>query len=84
MTQTSRGTAGIDTAKAKLDVAIQGPTGGQTTAFTVENRAEGWRRLAAALAEAGVERVGIEATGGYERGVVEHLRGAGGSVRIFV
>ena len=24
--------------------------------------------------EAGVLRVGIEATGGYERGVVEHLR----------
>ena len=29
------------------------------------------------LTKAGVKRVGIEATGGYERGVVEHLRAAG-------
>src|SRR5712691_3410144 len=65
--------AGIDTAKDKLDVAIAGGP----TAFTVENRPAGWRRLAAALAAAGVNRVGIEATGGYERGVVAHLRTAG-------
>jgi transposase len=78
MTQTTPRTAGIDTAKAKLDVAI----GGQSNPFTVENRPEGWCRLAAALAEAGVERVGIEATGGYERGVVEHLRQAGYTVLV--
>jgi transposase len=66
-------TAGIDTAKDKLDVAIHG----LPTQFTVENRRPGWRRLATALAKAGVKRVGIEATGGYERGVVGHLRAAG-------
>ena len=37
----------------------------------------GWRHLAVALAKAGVTRVGIEATGGYERGVVRCLRAAG-------
>jgi transposase len=36
----------------------------------------GWRELTVKLVEAGVGRVGIEATGGYERGVVEHLRAA--------
>ena len=36
----------------------------------------GWRALTASLAKVGVTRVGIEATGGYERGVVEHLRAA--------
>jgi transposase len=66
-------TAGIDTAKDKLDVAIHG----LPTQFTVENRRPGWRRLATALVKAGVKRVGIEATGGYERGVVGHLRAAG-------
>lgn len=38
--------------------------------------------MAARLAEAGVSRVGIEATGGYERGVVSHLRAAGFTVLI--
>jgi transposase len=65
--------AGIDTAKAKLDVAIQG----SSDPFTVENDRAGWRRLVATLAAAGVGRVGIEATGGYERGVVAALRAAG-------
>ena len=32
--------------------------------------------------KAGVTRVGIEATGGYERGVVEHLRAAGFAVLV--
>jgi transposase len=33
----------------------------------------GWKRLAGELTEAGVKRIGIEATGGYERGVTRHL-----------
>ncbi len=60
MTDHTTPAAGIDTAKDKLDVAIHG----RPTPFTVENRPAGWRRLAAALAAAGVKRVGIEATGG--------------------
>lgn len=70
--------AGIDTAKDKLDVAVHG----SAIRFTVANRPVGWRRLAGALAKAGVDRVGIEATGGYERGVVDHLRGAGIAVLV--
>ncbi|OZA89376.1 MAG: IS110 family transposase [Azorhizobium sp. 39-67-5] len=73
MTQTITKTAGIDTAKLKLDVAVHGGT----EHWQVANAAPGWQMLAANLAKAGVTRVGIEATGGYERGVVEHLRAAG-------
>jgi transposase len=72
MTQISTVTAGIDTSKAKLDVAIDG----LDERWQFDNASPGWRRLAACLARAGVTRVGIEATGGYERGVVAHLRAA--------
>ena len=78
MTQTNTTTAGIDTSKAKLDVAVHG----RTERWQVENARHGWRRLAAELFEAGVVRVGIEATGGYERGVVGHLREKGFSVLV--
>lgn len=73
MTKTSTGTAGIDTAKDKLDIALHG----QARHWRVENAVAGWRRLAAELVRAGVTKVGIEATGGYERGVVAHLRNDG-------
>jgi transposase len=73
MTQTNTLTAGIDTSKAKLDIAVQG----RTECWQVANTPPGWRRLAADLLKAGVARVGIEATGGYERGVTGHLRAAG-------
>ena len=73
MTQTNITTAGIDTSKAKLDIAVHG----RTERWQVANVLPGWHALAANLAKAGVTRVGIEATGGYERGVVEHLRAAG-------
>ena len=66
-------TAGIDTSKAKLDIAVHG----HTERWQVANDMPGWRHLAVALAKAGVTRVGIEATGGYERGVVRYLRTAG-------
>jgi transposase len=78
MTQTNITTAGIDTSKAKLDIAVHG----RTERWQVANALPGWRALAAVLAEAGVTRVGIEATGGYERGVVEHLRAAGFTVLV--
>ncbi|PYE98989.1 transposase [Rhodopseudomonas faecalis] len=73
MTKTSTGTAGIDTAKDKLDVAVHG----REQRWQVANAAAGWRQLAADLAKAGVTKVGIEATGGYERGVVRYLRAKG-------
>jgi transposase len=73
MAQTNMTTAGIDTSKARLDVAVHG----RSERWQVANMPAGWRALAGKLAKAGVGRVGIEATGGYERGVVEHLRAAG-------
>jgi transposase len=77
MTQIST-TAGIDTSKAKLDAAVHGA--GEH--WQVTNAAVGWRRLAAAFASAGVTRVGIEASGGYERGVVSYLRQNGFAVLV--
>lgn len=72
MNNTTTLAAGIDTAKDKLDIAVHG----QTTQMTVANTPAGYKQLAAALTRAGVSRVGIEATGGYERAVVHHLRAA--------
>jgi transposase len=78
MTQINITTAGIDTSKAKLDIAVHD----RTERWQVANTLSGWRTLVANLAKAGVTRVGIEATGGYERGVVEHLRAAGFTVLV--
>jgi transposase len=78
MPKTNTTTAGIDTSKAKLDVAVHG----QAERWQVENSRHGWRRLAAELSKAGVTRVGIEATGGYERGVTGHLRETGFTVLV--
>jgi transposase len=66
-------TAGIDTGKHKLDAAIHQ----KAAPLVVHNDAAGWRRLSEHLTTHGVGRVGIEATGGYERGVVNCLRDAG-------
>jgi transposase len=78
MTQTSTVTAGIDTSKYKLDIAIH--ESGQV--WQVENTSLGWRCLGAELIKLGVTRVGIEATGGYEKGVVQHLRAIGLTVLV--
>lgn len=79
MTHSSTLTAGIDTAKAKLDAVIHG----LAAPITVANTSAGWKTLAAHFARHGVQRVGIEATGGYERGVIRHLRGLGLCVVMF-
>lgn len=71
-------TAGIDTAKDKLDITVHGRPGG----WQVDNMSRGWKHLSSELAKAGVERVGIEATGGYERGVVRFLRAKGFTVLV--
>jgi transposase len=70
--------AGIDTGKHKLDVAIHGTA----KSFVVENSPNGWQSLAARFAAAGVNRIGIEATGGYERGVTRHLQAQGFTVLV--
>lgn len=73
MMQISMVVAGIDTAKDKLDIAVHG----RTERWQVENTLNGWRHLASELRKAVVGRVGIEASGGYERGVVKCLRAQG-------
>jgi len=73
MTHPTTLTAGIDTAKDKLDVAVHTTS----TRLSVENRPSGYKPLAIELRRIGVTRVGIEATGGYERGVVNYLREEG-------
>jgi len=66
-------TAGIDTAKDKLDAAIAGVA----VTVSVPNDKTGWQKLARIFAKHKVGRIGIEATGGYERGVVRALQTAG-------
>jgi len=71
--------AGIDTAKHKLDVALnEGPHHQQ-----LGNDAAGHGKLVTWLHRHGVERVGIEASGGYEQAVVRYLRRAGFVVVVF-
>ena len=74
MTNTSRTVAGIDTGKAYLEIAVHRRP---AASRRVENNKAGWVLLIAHLRAEGVSLIGIEATGGYERGVVEALRAEG-------
>ena len=67
----SRPNAGIDVSKQHLDVCCNGED------LRLDNDAPGWDVLTAKLQGAGVDLVVLEATGGYERGVVCALQGAG-------
>src|SRR3989344_5318407 len=67
--------AGVDVSKPRLDVALHGAEPAAT--LQVANTAQGHAELVAWLSGHGVGRVGLEATGGYERGVVEALAAAG-------
>ena len=68
--------AGIDTAKHKLDVAIHGVR----EHWTFGNDPAGCDHVLQLLRQHKVKRIGIEATGGYEREVVAHLRQYGLSI----
>jgi len=70
-------TAGIDVSKDRLDVGVH-PSGEQ---FSVTNDEEGWRALVRRLRPIGLRAIGIEASGGYERGVAVALLQAGLPVR---
>ena len=63
--------AGIDVSKLHLDVCVG------TTQQRVMNDADGWSELTAILRAARVDLVVLEATGGYERGLVCALQSAG-------
>lgn len=67
---TSTCCAGIDVSKSKLDVALW--PGGEHRVF--DYTAEGLRQLSGFLASRQVSRIGFEASGGYERRLLEHLR----------
>jgi transposase len=79
MSKTSMASAGIDTGKHKLDVAIDG---GEEL-LQVDNTAKGHHRLSSWLRRHQITRVGIEASGGYEQSVVEQLRSDGFVVIVF-
>ena len=65
--------AGIDIGKCKLDAALNG----SKTRIQVDNTPDGHQKMVAWLKRHKVERIGAEATGGYEKDVVRALRGAG-------
>jgi transposase len=71
--------AGIDTGKYKLDIAIDCTD----DPLQVENTAEGHQALVKWLKDREVTRVGIEASGGYERAVVALLRSKSFEVIVF-
>jgi transposase len=69
---------GIDVAKAWLDVAVL-QTG---EVFRVGNDEAGWARLIDKVKGETIKAIGLEPSGGYERGVVKALRKAALSVRL--
>lgn len=73
MSKSSTVVAGIDVAKAHLDIAIHGCK----QSWQMANTAGGFGDLVRLMQQYRVDRIGIEATGGYEHDVVEHLRTAG-------
>ncbi|WP_170149821.1 IS110 family transposase [Rhodoplanes roseus] len=71
--------AGIDTGKRKLDVAVEA----SSEHHQVQNTPDGHAALSRWLRQRGVERIGIEASGGYEQTVVARLRQDGFVVIVF-
>lgn len=71
--------AGIDIGKQKLDVAVCGVK----AAFQADNTSAGHEKLITWLRRHKVERVGVEATGGYEQAIVRALRREGFLVVVF-
>src|SRR5258708_39272144 len=79
MNKSTRMSAGIDTGKHKLDAPIDG----RPDRLQLNNEQPCHASLAAWLQKHGVERVGIEASGGYERPVVAYFRAQGVNVLLF-
>ena len=68
---------GIDVSKDRLDVYVL-PKGQR---FAVDNNTAGWRELIERLRGSSIAALGIEPSGGYERGIIRALLAAGLSVR---
>lgn len=71
--------AGVDVAKHELVATINAPDG---KAHTFANTQQGWQALLAWARERKVGLIALEASGGYERGVAQHLRAAGLAVAL--
>jgi transposase len=69
---------GIDVSKDRLDVAVLG----EKQAWQVENTKEGIQKLVQQMQRVCPELIVVEATGGYQRNVVEALFHAGLSVAV--
>src|SRR5262245_38733761 len=67
---------GIDVSKDRLDVVVL-PEG---WFFSVSNDTAGWAELVARLRRLTVSAIGLEPSGGYERGIIRALLAAGLSV----
>jgi len=68
---------GIDVSMDRLDVMVMPDRSG----FSVKNNAAGWAELIERLRCSSLTAIGIEPSGGYERGIVRALLAAGLSVR---
>lgn len=69
---------GIDVSKDRLDVALHP----ECRQFSVPNDPTGWKQLLSQLKDLDLRAVGLEASGGYERDLIDALLGAGLSVRL--
>jgi transposase len=71
-------TVGIDVSKDRLDVCVEGPgAGAETPPFGVGRHSRGLAELVERLRALAPERVGVEATGGFETVVAAALGAAG-------
>src|SRR5436305_1003744 len=68
---------GIDVSKDRLDVVVLP----EAWFFSVSNDTAGWGELVARLRPLTVSAIGLEPSGGYERGIIRALLAAGLSVR---
>src|SRR5215469_1694531 len=68
---------GVDVSKDRLDMVVL-PEG---WFFSVSNDTAGWAELVARLRPLTVSAIGLEPSGGYERGIIRALLAAGLSVR---
>ena len=68
---------GIDVSKDRLDVMVLP----EEQCSSVSNDPTGWAKLVEQLRGSSIAAIGLEASGGYERGVMRSLLAAGMSVR---
>jgi transposase len=76
MVKLSTKAAGIDTGKHTLDIALSS----RKACLQIRNEIAGHKELCSWLRKHRIDRVGIEASGGYERAVVDALRAHGFAV----